>query len=427
MTQSIFRPSEKQVQAWNILEDENNTDILFDGGIRAGKTVVVCRWLIALLDSVPDIKIIMGRRVFRHCKRALFCQTVEPMLQELNIPTHKTDWISTFPNGSQIWYAGFDDRERVNEIMGQEFLMAFLNEGVEIQQSMVSKVWTRLAQKIKTPDGGFYKPRMITDCNPFIPEMPLNQKFRQPAQGRVRLNFRTYDNKENLTPEFITQVEQELSLLERQRLLEGVWVGSGESVYQNIDENCIVSSCDDRGITHYIGGIDWGFVSAFSLWGITDRQAVCVLEVEEKGKTTNDFLDRVLQVVGEYKGRALSVGTIPVYCDHEPDRIEEAKRKGFAARKAHKAVGAGDSSVNWYDLRFMDHCTNTYRSMRFLQNEKDAQDNIIEGKHTKVDDHAADAARYALHGYKVEYHRPEGQAGIVTSFNKRATAKMSNY
>ena len=31
---------------------------------------------------------------------------------------NKTDWFVQFPNGAQIWFAGLDDKERTEKILG---------------------------------------------------------------------------------------------------------------------------------------------------------------------------------------------------------------------------------------------------------------------------------------------------------------------
>lgn len=419
------RLTHKQSQGLSILEDERYSEILFDGGVRAGKTFLTILYLIKFALSVAGVDILIGRRFFEHCRKSLYIQTIEPLLDQFPSDyyhVNKQSWIIEFKNKSQIWLSGFDDSKRVNEIMGREYLMAFLNEATEINEEMVDKVTTRLAQKVSRKDGGYYKPRLLFDCNPIMPEFYLFKRFMTGAADLKRLNWSTYDNKVNLTSDYLMKLESSLGELEKRRLIYGEWVGYGELIYRGITESAIIEKYDVGSFTHLVGGIDWGYVSAFSLWGINGRDAVCIAEVESKGKITNEFLEEVEARIGKIK---VDKDKFMVYCDTEPDRIEEAKRKGFRARKAYKDVSAGDSTVNWYNIRIHRDCINVYRSMRFLQNEKNRAGDIIEGKHEKVDDHSADCARYALHSHRMEYGDRQGEVEISSvGWNTEDLMKM---
>ena len=423
MIELEIRLTKKQSRAWDILENTLNREILFDGGVRAGKTFVIVLYLLTFMLRVRGARILVGRRYFEHCRKSLYLQTIEPLLSKFPsslFAVNKQDWIIKATNtGSQMWLVGFDDSRKVNQIMGQEYLIAYLNECTEIEQQMVEKIRTRLAQKVERPGGlgkkRFWPPRMIFDCNPTVPEFYINKWFenapenctsRRTRGGRARLRWTLYDNRENLTDDFIEHLENTLSEEEKRRLIYGEWVGTGDYVYKNISEDCLVDSYDLKDFDMLVAGIDWGYISAFSLWGVKEEplEATCILSVETKGKITSEFLEEVKQKVEEL---GLQISDFPVYCDHEADRIEEARRMGFDAKKAYKAVAAGDSTVNRFKIKIHKSCYPVYRSMRFLQNQKDAQGNPIEGKHLKIDDHSADSARYALHSWWMDYRGSE--------------------
>jgi len=386
--------------------------VLFDGGVRAGKTFLTILWLIVFALKTPGVFILIGRRFFEHCRKSLYIQTIDPLLAQFPpdfYKANKIDWIIQLYNGSQIWLGGFDDSRRITEIMGREYLMAFLNEATEIEQEMIGKVKTRLAQKVPKPDGGYYKPRLFFDCNPVDPEFHLNKRFMDMNGDKARLGWTVWDNKDNLTEDYIAELEASLSPQEKERLMAGLWVGSGLYIYPGINESRIIEETDGRKYTHLVGGIDWGTISAFSLWGINDNKAVCLTEVHAKEKITSEFLE---EIKDEIETKGFDLKTFPVYCDHEPDRIAEARRSGLNAKKAYKDVCAGDNTVNWFNVRILKDCVNTYRSLHHLQNSKDRNGNVVEGKHVKVDDHAADAARYALHSHRMEYQIKPRKAGV---------------
>ncbi|MFH1449976.1 MAG: phage terminase large subunit, partial [bacterium] len=388
-------------KTWD-LEIEGTHNFIGDN-IFLHNTFLIILYLIQFAMSTPGAFILIGRRFFNHCYKSLFLQTIEPLLNKIPddlYNVNKSDWIIRFFNDSQIWLTGFDDARRITEIMGREYLMAFLNEATEIEEEMISKVKTRLAQKIPKGKDGYYKPRIFFDCNPVAPEFYLNKRFEGNPPNKARLNWNPYDNRANLTQDYLDELERSLSPMEKQRLIQGLWVGSGQYIYQNIKESIRVDSYDKRDFAYLIGGIDWGYIGAFSLWGINGQNATCIAEVESKGKITTEFLEEIeeaLEKIGVKKE------DFPVYCDHEPDRIEEAKRAGFRAKKAFKDVAAGDNTVNWFNIAIHNDCVTTYRSMRFLQNQKDKNGEVIEGKHIKIDDHGSDCSRYSLHSYRMEY------------------------
>lgn len=82
----------------------------------------------------------------------------------------KSDWYAEFPNGSQIWFGGLDDKERTEKILGMEFVTIYLNECSQIPKSSRDLVVTRLAQQVVQQIHGRedvpLKPRMYYDCNP---------------------------------------------------------------------------------------------------------------------------------------------------------------------------------------------------------------------------------------------------------------------
>ena len=82
----------------------------------------------------------------------------------------KTDWFAEFENGSQIWFAGLDDKERTEKILGMEFVTIYLNEASQIPQGSRDIAVTRLAQQVNQVIEGRepvpLKPRMLYDCNP---------------------------------------------------------------------------------------------------------------------------------------------------------------------------------------------------------------------------------------------------------------------
>ncbi len=74
---------------------------------------------------------------------------VETMDLKDIVKWNETDHFLKFPNGSEVWVDGLDDKDRVDKILGREYATIYFNEMSQIGYSTITTVLTRLAQKIK--------------------------------------------------------------------------------------------------------------------------------------------------------------------------------------------------------------------------------------------------------------------------------------
>jgi len=389
--------TEKQSQALKLLLKNVYKEILFDGGSRAGKTFLVLVYCILLCMNYKGMRMLVARLRFAHAKASIWLQTLMPMLtgmfSDLKIIINRSDYIVRI-NDNEIWLGGLDDKDRVDKILGQEYCLIFLNEAVDIAEGTRDIVKTRLAQKI---DG--FKNVMIYDCNPRHPMHYLHKEFiEEKHPDRARIHWLPDDNIENLPEDYIQSLEQ-LKGDKRKRFRDGIWASLPGAVYDNIKaENIIETNKDLNYYDDITCGVDFGLNTAFSMWGIKGDKAYCITEVRlfgAKETTTKKIIDNLLEIFGliEYN--------YPIYCDHEPDRIQELCEAGFNALKAYKDVEPGDASVNEYELYFDITCKHTFQSMLNLRHKEDITGAFIEA-HVKENDHEADGARYALHGQKID-------------------------
>ena len=137
-------PKQKELYA---LFPTANT-ILAEGGGRSGKTVAIVRFIFLRALKWANTDHLIGRLRFSHVKQSICYQTV-PKLQELmecnfNQYLNRTDWFYSLPNGSKIWIGGFDDKERTEKILGNEYATIFLNEASQISYDTREMILTRL-------------------------------------------------------------------------------------------------------------------------------------------------------------------------------------------------------------------------------------------------------------------------------------------
>ena len=165
----------KQLMALEVLSSEATYIMLF-GGSRSGKTFLLMRQVIVRALKSPGSRHAVLRFRFNQVKNSIVYDTF-PKVMDLAFPNieykmNKSDWFVTFPNGSEIWFGGLDDKERTEKILGMEFATIYLNESSQINWQSVGIAITRLAQKVMQKIEGkpdrLLKPKMYFDCNPLF-------------------------------------------------------------------------------------------------------------------------------------------------------------------------------------------------------------------------------------------------------------------
>lgn len=379
----------KQNKAAKILINNIYTDILFEGAVRAGKTFIIVMHLINLCLNFQNIRILIARSIFAHAISSIWLQTLLPILEAYYpglYTVNKQHHIIRFNHtGAEIWLGGLDTKERADKVFGQEYAIIYLNEATLISYDVVLKVQSRLAQKI---DG--IMNYMIYDCNPRSPSHWIYQKFYvEKPEGYFAMKFFTTDNIGNISDTLISRLEK-MPETERRRLLDAEWCNIVDGVvYRNIYQDHIQECSKDWGRYDDVSiGLDFGYYTAISVWGIKENRAYCIYEksiINGSNKDIVDYLDSIYWLKKYI-----------IYADHEPDRIQYIQNAGYTCIQADKEVQAGDSTINEFELYFDSTCPLTFQSMLNLMFIQDNDGNWT-NKHMKVNDHFADASRYALH------------------------------
>lgn len=227
----------KQVEA-NALLQTSARHILLEGGSRSGKTALIVRAIIQRAIKAPRSRHGIQRFRFNHCKESIGMDTLPKVMMSFPEPVrgtmNKSDWYMHFPNNSEIWLGGLDDKERTEKMLGKEYATLYLNEASQIPYSSRNLAVTRLAQKCPYEIDGEKRElalKMYYDCNPPGKAHWLYQIFhqhrdpetKQPLSNpgdyaHMRLNPR--DNADNLPGDYIRELEG-LSSRMRRRFLDG--------------------------------------------------------------------------------------------------------------------------------------------------------------------------------------------------------------
>jgi phage terminase large subunit-like protein len=233
-----FRLTPKQQQAQRILASEAK-HLLLVGGSRSGKTFLLTRNVAMRALKAPNSRHAIFRYRFNALKASVIFDTFPAVMRaafpQVPYKLDKTDWYATFPNGSQIWFGGLDDKERAEKILGMEFVTIYLNECSQIPLGSRELAITRLAQHVEqtaqSVEGVPLKPRVYYDENPpskghwsyrlFIQKVDPETKQPLPHPDDYawfRINPR--DNTENIAEDYLSTLEG-MSPRLRKRFLDG--------------------------------------------------------------------------------------------------------------------------------------------------------------------------------------------------------------
>lgn len=228
----------KQEEAQKILASDA-THMLLVGGSRSGKTFLIVRNIVYRAIKAPGSRHAIFRFRLNHLIASIFLDTF-PKVMNLCYPgvpytPHNQERYVTLPGNSEVWFAGLDDKDRTEKILGMEFATLFFNEISQIPSASISLALTRLAQRVnqvikdKPPEP--LKLRAYYDENPPLKSHWSYRKFIEKVDPETREPLRNpedyasffmnpLDNVENLSPEYIDQLNA-LPARMRVRFLEG--------------------------------------------------------------------------------------------------------------------------------------------------------------------------------------------------------------
>lgn len=251
---AILTPKQKQA---NELLASTASHIMLRGGSRSGKTFLLIRAICQRAINAPGGRHAIFRFRFNHAKTSIWSDTL-PKVLKLCFPTvtvtwNKTDFYVEFPNGSQIWIGGLDDKERVEKILGAEYVTLYFNESSQIAWSSVEMAMSRLAQNvpldpaIAAATGRTHLAlKAYFDCNPpsklhwsyvlFRSKMKpgTKEKLADP-DDYVEMLVNPADNAENLPAKYF-EILANMSAAQRLRFEKGEWASDVNGALWTIED-----------------------------------------------------------------------------------------------------------------------------------------------------------------------------------------------
>jgi hypothetical protein len=249
-----FRPNRKQPEANRLLHGPAQNVLLY-GGSRSGKTLIWVRGLINRALRASGSRHAIWRKFFNHAKASIGRDTF-PKVMRLCFPDlygkveFNNEGIAIFPNDSEIWLAGLDDKERVDKILGMEFATNAFNEISTISWHAAETAHSRLAQQVEIDRDDdleilpselrrYLPTKNWYDMNPAGKRHWAYQAFVKKLKPGTRqplpdpddwqyLIMNPDDNRENLADGYIEKTLDAMSEAKRRRFKEGKWAEDQE-------------------------------------------------------------------------------------------------------------------------------------------------------------------------------------------------------
>ena len=233
-----FRLTDKQTEAQTVLAGDAKHLMLF-GGSRSGKTFLLVRNMVMRALKAPNSRHVVFRYRFNAIKASIIADTF-PKVMRIAFPgvawkMDKVDWFCTLPNGAQIWFAGLDNPERAEKILGMEFATLYFNECSQIPYESIQVAQTRLAQSVVQEFQGRapspLKPRAYYDENPPSKAHWSYKQFIQKIDPETReplarpgdyawFKINPSDNAENVAADYLETLDG-MSARMRKRFRDG--------------------------------------------------------------------------------------------------------------------------------------------------------------------------------------------------------------
>lgn len=231
--------TDKQEELRRLLSGDAKHALLF-GGSRSGKTFICCVAIASRAIQADGSRHAIFRKHGVAVKQSIGQDTFPKVLALMggHAQWRDQDGLFVFPNGSEVWLAGLDDKERVDKVLGKEYATLYFNEASEIPYQSYLVAQTRLAQKVASTFGrgaGDLLPlKSYVDLNPttqshwtyklFVQGIEPESKRPIDRENYVYGVANPRDNAENLPADYIASL-QFLPDAQKRRFFDGQFAG----------------------------------------------------------------------------------------------------------------------------------------------------------------------------------------------------------
>lgn len=298
MTQP-FKLSDKQVLLRDSILQAAAKHSLIYGGSRSGKTFLYCHAINTRALRAEGSRHVIFRKHGVAVKQSIGKDTL-PKALALAYPDaaakyYEQDGFFEFPNGSEVWLAGLDDKERVDKVLGREYATLYFNEASEIPYQSYTVAQTRLAQAVRVTagkgEGELLPLKSYVDLNPttqahwtyklYVQGLEPESKRPVDKSNYVYGIANPSDNAENLPPDYIASL-QFLPDAQRRRFFLGEFSGDSKDALwtrSSIEKLFVLSEKELPAFKRIVVSID----PAISSESGSDETGIVAQATDDKG------------------------------------------------------------------------------------------------------------------------------------------------
>jgi phage terminase large subunit len=392
---NIIPASENQMLAIRLLKS-NAVHHLLVGGSRSGKSAIIVDKQISRSYQFPGSRRVAARLNYSDVKATLWNETILKALKrypESSYTVYYSDPCHiNFKNGSEYWIGGFDTAERTEKLLGHEYADMYFNEISQINYATVTLGQTRLAQKIDGCRNVIYY-----DCNPPSPLHWSYKLFIQKADPKTnkpltrselydwfRLN--PIDNKSNLPENYISDFLETLPERDKQRFLYGEFCKQEGAIYDEFNDNMIITADKVPPIEDYAVGLDFGINSVAILVGFAGDRCYVLDEICLYNSTASMLNQEMIIRWGDKSYIA--------FCDPSGgERLQEISYSHDANNSVEPGIDCIRKLMHENNFYVVDKCRGVIDGL--VTYCRDEKERIV-----KEDDHEMDALRYGVFSQK---------------------------
>jgi len=351
VTTKPFELTPKQADGYRLMGGPQTHTLLY-GGSRSGKTFLICYANGMRAIKAPGSRHAITRLHNIDVRQSVMMDTFPKVMRlawpDVGVTLNKSDQFATVETEdgtSEIWFAGLDDKERVDKVLGKEFATITVNEASQVTYAAVETLRTRLAQAIIRPNGRPLKLRAFYDLNPSGRAHWTYKEFHEgvkPTGERVMrredfayLVMNPMDNP-HLPAAYLEQL-QGLSARQRKRFLEGQYLADVPGALWSSDmiEKGRQPLFDPKNATRIVVAID----PAITANPESDETGIIAAAVQGYGKGAHGYVLR--DVSGRYSPLGWAKKAVDLYKELGADRIvAEGNQGGEMVRQTLKSVDA---------------------------------------------------------------------------------------
>ena len=390
--------------------------IVHEGSTRSGKTYAVCQALMLWCLREPGLDVDVLRKTFPALRRDAMA-AFEEVLDTAGLYSterHNKTHHRYLVGESRVEFGSADQEQKLR---GPERDVLYASEA----NSFSRDDWRQLTRRTRNC--------IVMDYNPSHGAQHWIERevLSDPQAILIRS---TYEHNPHLTAKQIADIERDIPVYEEAdgtlvRDRDLTYDGDGVLVKGNPEDWSVyglgLRATSPATVYRHWQARPWPTVEpededgerqpmkpvAYGLdFGNAVPSALVAITIEETPETHDDRLywQEVLYAPGLTtpqiieQMRAAGVRTdVPIYCDHEEDRIRQIQEAGFMATQANKSVESGIDTVKQYALCLTPGSVNLKAEID--QYQRKVVDGVVLDQVVKTHDHGMDAGRYGTHSH----------------------------